>query len=197
MTFPVGTVGTDLASVTVVAPAWREDALLAVVARWHAALATTVGASQRPVPIAVPATLDAGNDGELLAVVGAHRQGQPLHYTLQSRGAAFVAATTTAPQYRLFALPVDPSTGIAKPAMIRAEESGSGAAIAVEVYRLPRNQWGSFLATIQAPLGIGRVELADGSWVMGFTADASLVISADAQEITQHGDWLTYLDAIS
>ena len=38
-----------------------------------------------------------------------------------------------------------------------------GAAIEVEVWELPAREFGSFVAGIPAPLGIGTVELADGT----------------------------------
>ena len=40
-----------------------------------------------------------------LAVVGAHLSGMPLNYQLTDRGGRLVRATTTAPDYRFFALP--------------------------------------------------------------------------------------------
>ena len=41
----------------------------------------------------------------------------------------------------------------------------------MEVWRLPLRHYGSFVAMIPAPLGIGRVELEDGSWVQGFLCE--------------------------
>ena len=51
----------------------------------------------------------------LIAVVGAHLDGQPLNHQLTDRGATFVARTETAPIYRLYALPTDPP----KPGLVR------------------------------------------------------------------------------
>ena len=62
----------------------------------------------------------------LLAVVGAHLSGQPLNKQLTSRGATLVATTTTAPVYRLYALPTEPP----KPGLVRVGDvAGAGAVV--------------------------------------------------------------------
>ena len=190
---PVGAVSDgSLASVTLIAPAWHEDKLLALAARLQAGLASTVGAGSRAVPAATPASIEAMTTaGTLpLAVVGAHLSGLPLHHQLQDRGAVLAQTTSTAPSYQLFALPAQEGVP-PKPAMLRAQDPGAGAAQPVEVYHLPLQQWGSFMAGIPAPLGIGQIELADGSWVHGFLADASQL--ADATDITKAGGWRAWL----
>ena len=53
----------------------------------------------------------------LLAVVGAHLQGQPLNHELTSRGARLVKSCRTAPDYRLYALS---KTSPAKPGPVAA-----------------------------------------------------------------------------
>jgi allophanate hydrolase len=104
----------------------------------------------------------------------------PLNPQLSSRGARLVAATHTAPVYRLYALPDGK-----RPGLQRVTEGG--AAIAVEVWELPATQFGSFVAAIPAPLGIGRTLLADGSEVCGFICEAAGL--AGAVDITAHGGW--------
>ncbi len=130
------------------------------------------------------------NDAESLdlAVVGAHLRGQPLHQELLRCGAELVEQTTTAPSYRLFALA---DTLPPKPGLRRV--SDGGAAIEVEVHRLPRQQVGDFLATIAAPLAIGRVRLVDGREVLGFVCEALAFDSA--LDITHYGGWRAYLDS--
>ena len=78
----------------------------------------------------------------------------------------------------------------ARPGMIR---DAGGAAIAVEVWALPLAQVGAFLAMIPSPLGLGRVELADGRFAVGFLAEAAGV--AGAEEITHLGGWRAFLAA--
>lgn len=121
-----------------------------------------------------------------LAVVGAHLTGQPLNHQLTSRGATLVARTTTSASYRLHALATTPP----KPGLVR---SVGGAAIEVEVWSLEPAAFGSFVQEIPHPLAIGKVELADGSWVSGFVCEPSGL--EGAPDITEHGSWRAYLAA--
>ncbi len=121
-----------------------------------------------------------------LAVVGAHLSGLPLNSQLLERGATLLEATTTAPQYRLYALP---GTTPPKPGLQRVTEGG--AAIAVEVWAVPLEAVGSFLALIPAPLGLGSLTLADGRGVHGFLCEAHAL--AGARDITEFGGWRAYL----
>jgi len=98
-----------------------------------------------------------------LAVAGAHLSGLPLNGQLTERGARLMRATTTAPGYRLYALP---GPGVARPGLIRAP--GEATTIAVEVWELTPAALGSLMTLVPAPLAIGRVTLADGEEVAGF-----------------------------
>jgi allophanate hydrolase len=120
-----------------------------------------------------------------LAVVGAHLSGQPLNHQLTGRGAGLVATTTTAPVYRLYALPTVPP----KPGLVRTAEGG--APIEVEVWELPPDGLGGLLAEVPRPLALGQVELADGSTVTGFVCTPEGL--AGASDITLHGGWRAYL----
>lgn len=128
----------------------------------------------------------AGPDTLEIAVVGAHLDGMPLHGDLVSRGAQFVERTTTAPTYRFFALR---GTTPPKPGLKRVARDG--AAIEVEVYRLPTEEVGGFLAMVVAPLAIGQLELADGRMVHGFVCEPWAL--DDAEDITASGGWRAYL----
>jgi allophanate hydrolase len=121
-----------------------------------------------------------------VAVCGAHLSGLPLNHQLTSRGARLVCATTSSPDYRLYALPGGPPF---RPGMVKM--ASGGAAIKVEVWELPAREFGSFVAGIPAPLGIGTLTLADGSTVQGFVCEAHAV--ADARDITHLGGWRAYL----
>jgi allophanate hydrolase len=122
-----------------------------------------------------------------IAVVGAHLTGQPLNHQLTDRGGRRCASTTTAPEYRLYALPTDPP----KPGLLRTP--GSGAAIEVEVWALDAAGLGEFVAAIPAPLGVGKIELADGTEVTGFLCEPHAI--EGAPDITEHGGWRAYLAA--
>ncbi|MBC7994635.1 MAG: allophanate hydrolase, partial [Rhizobacter sp.] len=112
-----------------------------------------------------------------------------LNGQLTERGARLREATTTAPQYRFFALP---GTKPPKPGLLRV--ASGGAAIAVEVWDVPLAALGSFLALIPAPLGLGSVTLADGSSVHGFICEALAL--EGATDITSFGGWRAYLASL-
>jgi allophanate hydrolase len=119
-----------------------------------------------------------------VVVCGAHLRGQPLNWQLTERGGHFLRKTTSSPHYQLYSLPDGK-----RPAMVRNETEG--AAIEVEVWALPHGGFGSFVAGIPAPLGIGKVELADGLWRSGFICDGFGL--AGARDITGHGGWRNWL----
>ncbi len=129
-----------------------------------------------------------------LAVVGAHLRGMPLHEDLLACGAEYEARTQTAPGYRLFALPGGPPE---RPGLCRDAdgETGSGTSIEVEVYRIPRARLGDFLATVPAPLGIGRVTLDGGDEVHGFICEPAGLFGA--LDITAYGGWRAYVGRFS
>ncbi|GGT02068.1 allophanate hydrolase [Streptomyces chromofuscus] len=120
-----------------------------------------------------------------LAVVGAHLSGQPLNPQLLALGARLERTTTTAPVYRLHALPTSPP----KPGLVHVGESGS--AIETEVWHLPAEGLGRLLTTLPRPMTLGRVQLADGTSVPGFLCEPAAV--TDAEDITAYGSWRSYL----
>jgi allophanate hydrolase len=121
-----------------------------------------------------------------LVVVGAHLSGMPLNRDLIDLGARLVAATRTAPVYRLYEL-----AGAAprKPGLLRV--SGDGASVEVEVWSLGVNAFGAFVAAIPPPLGIGTVMLADGQGAKGFLVEA--VATETARDITSFGGWRNFV----
>ena len=52
---------------------------------------------------------------------------------------------------------------------------------------MDEDRFGSFVALIPAPLGIGTLRLADGSTVKGFLCEAHAV--EGAEDITHYGGW--------
>ncbi len=79
---------------------------------------------------------------------GVVRFGNPLAH------ARLMATMQAAPNYRFYALPDGK-----RPGLIQRENDG--AAIACEVWEMRAAHFGSFVAGITAPLGIGKLELAD------------------------------------
>jgi allophanate hydrolase len=180
--------------ITLIAPGGRDAALADVGTCWQRLLPSLpLGhhlAAATEADLAWPAKATPAAEPELLlAVVGAHLQGMPLHTQLTERRARLVQATTTSPHYTLHALPgtVPPKPGLARV----APDADPGHAIALEVYALPISTVGSFLALIPPPLGLGSVELADGSWVKGFICEPAGLQGAD--DISHFGGWRAYM----
>ncbi|MDO8248271.1 MAG: allophanate hydrolase [Rhodoferax sp.] len=178
--------------VTLVAPAHRDVPLLRLADRAHRALGGNLGAtagalSSTPAGAGLPqGSLTSGT--VQVAVCGAHLSGLPLNHQLTDRGARLLAATHSAPEYRLFVLPGGPPR---RPGMVRVAEGG--AAIALEIWELPAGNFGSFVAGIPAPLAFGKVLLADGAMVCGFVCDNFGVTGA--LDITPYGGWKAWLMA--
>lgn len=147
------------------------------------------GAAQADVIAATP--LPFNEPTIKVAVVGAHLSGQPLNWQLLEAGARLHACTTTASQYRLYALG---NTTPPKPGLVKVSDGQSGAAIITEVWEMPLRHFGSFVAAIPAPLGIGTLELADGSHVKGFICEPAAL--DNARDITAYGGWLAYLATV-
>jgi allophanate hydrolase len=179
--------------VTLIAPAWQDAALVEVGQRWLNAGTFTLGATGIPARPELPATVPSLSipAGYIrLAVVGAHLTGMPLNIQLQERGARFVEATTTAACYRLFALP---DTQPPKPGLIRTALQ-KGAEILVELWDVPAQHFGSFVALVPAPLGIGTLTLHDGREVKGFICEGCAV--ENARDITHLGGWRAYVESL-
>jgi allophanate hydrolase len=173
--------------VTLIAPAAEDAALAAIGRAFHADTALPLGATGKAQPpLAAISTLAA--DGEIaLAVVGAHLSGMPLNRELTSSGARFLEESATAADYRLFLLP---GSAPPKPGLLRVH-AGGGAAIAVEIWAMPADDFGPFVATVPPPLSIGTLALADGREVKGFLVEA--VATQGARDISAFGGWRAFM----
>jgi allophanate hydrolase len=63
----------------------------------------------------------------------------------------------------------------------------------VEVWDLAAAAFGDLVAAVPPPLAIGKVELADASWVPGFVCEPAALVGAP--DITAFGGWRAYLRA--
>jgi allophanate hydrolase len=80
--------------------------------------------------------------------------------------------------------------GARKPGAVFVRD-GSGAALEVEVWDMPLENFGRFMVRVQPPLGIGSLKLDDGQVVKGFICEGYAI--EGAEEITALGGWRTYL----
>ncbi len=175
--------------VSLFAPAFQDAAICQLAGGLHAALGGSLGGTHVQLSecpqdsaeaIAPPKTIR-------LAVVGAHLGGQPLNHQLTDRGGVLIETTRTTRDYRLYALA---DTTPPKPGLVR-EAGWSGPGIEVEIWSLSLEAFGSFVSEIPEPLGIGTLQLVDGSRVKGFICEPAAILSAT--EITTFGGWRAFL----
>jgi allophanate hydrolase len=164
------------------------DATLASLGRvFHAGTGLPLGATGTAQPALAP--LPGSPAGEIaIAVVGAHLTGMPLNGELKSFGARFLERTTTTADYRLFLLP---GTTPAKPGLLRVGVD-AGVAVDVEIWTMPAEQFGRFVASIPAPLSIGTLTISDGRDVKGFLVEAEA--TRDARDISAFGGWRNFME---
>ena len=156
--------------ITLIGPAFSDRALASLAARF----------------LGEPA-IPAAGDTVRVAVVGAHLSGMPLNRQLTERAARRVREAKTSADYRLY----DLADG--RPGLVRAAPGdGHGACIDVEVWEMSAAGFGSFVAQIPPPLGIGTLTLEDGERVKGFLCEGYAV--AGKKDITSTGGWRRYLN---
>ncbi|MES3007676.1 MAG: allophanate hydrolase [Pseudomonadota bacterium] len=143
--------------------------------RPHQSLLNTVAGAQKRIAV---------------AVCGAHLEGQPLNWQLTERGAFLLEKTHSASCYKLYALAGGP---VRRPGMVRVVDN-EGSAIEIEIWSVPTTEFGSFVAGIPAPLGIGKITVADGRQVVGFICETHGL--QGAEDITQLASWRKYLASL-
>lgn len=171
--------------ITLFAPAGSDRKLLQLTDELHPHFVDTAGAKNTPLPVTNSSFFQV-MDTIPLAVVGAHLTGFPLNTQLIERGARLLKTTQTTPKYRFFELAGGP---ILKPGLVKDDAKGSS--IEVEVWAMPKQHLGSFLALIPSPLGLGKVELIEGDQVVGFICEPYGL--EDATEITHTGGWRKWM----
>eukprot|EP00439_Symbiodinium_sp_Y106_P001087 s1763_g1.t1 len=165
-------------------------AMEAAVEDVEAAVAAKMGSFYGPLP--------SGVDTFEVAVCGAHMAGLPLSPQLTERGGRFMRAARTSPRYRLVAFDE------MKPPRPGLVDAADGASIDLEIWELPASSFGSFMKLVASPLGIGWIELEDGSRVQGFRqVDASVnrggqvgVGGEPPADITSYGSWRLVLGSL-
>ncbi len=163
-----------------------DDALAGFAARLHEEAGCGAGLD-RSLTVRNKLPAPSGGGWLEIAVVGAHLTGMPLNGELAAQGGRLVRTARTAPHYRLHALS---GTVPPKPGLVR-EGGFTGPGLEVEVWTLPASGFGRFVAGIPQPLGVGKVELDDGSLVTGFICEPAAL--ANASEITHYGGWRNYI----
>jgi allophanate hydrolase len=174
--------------VSVVGPAFSDRKLADFADRLQRALPATIGSTGVPIaPPSEPVSSRGERRDVLLAVAGAHLTGLPLNGELTRRGARLVGTAKTAPEYRFYALA---GTVPSKPGLVRSP-GFSGPGIEVELWTLDREAFGSFVASVPAPMVIGNVTLDDGRVVKSFLCEPYAL--EGSEEISSFGGFRAYL----
>jgi allophanate hydrolase len=175
--------------VTLVGPAFSDYGLVALAQSYLHSLKPLLGGSKEIYSDSNSSASVTDPKIAHIAVVGAHLSGLPLNHQLIDRGAKLIASTMTAPEYRLYALP---DTDPLKPGLVRTK-AGEGSSIAIEVWELSQEAFGSLVEIVPPPLTIGTLRLWDGQLVKGFLCES--VGAEQAQDISRFGGWRNYLQS--
>ncbi len=175
------------AGITLIAPAGQDGMVAELGDRLHRGSGVPMGAIGASLPLARRKSEGVAVGEVELVVVGAHLSGMALNHELKAVGGRFLRKAQTKRDYRLYALP---GVGTRRPGLVRVPE-GEGASIAVEVWALPAEGFGRFVAAVPAPLCIGTLRLADGTQPKGFLCE-SLGVEG-AQDISILGGWRAFV----
>lgn len=121
-----------------------------------------------------------------LVLFGAHLSGLGLNYQVEELDGQFVAEVETSPDYRMLLLKNNPPN---RPGVYRSK--AGGVSIKGEEWSFPIERVGSFLKTIQKPLGLGQIQLDDGRCLHGFLCEVAE--EEFAEEITKFRGWKNFL----
>lgn len=174
-------------SVTFLAAAGKDALTASLASELHAASGLGLGATGWAMPACAAKTPDFDDDMIELVVVGAHLSGMPLNGQLCALGAQLSRVAKTAASYQLYALA---GQSVPKPGLVRVAD-GKGAAVDVEVWRLSADAFGRFVAAIPPPLGIGTIELDDGTSAKGFLVETAGL--SEAIDISAYGGWRSFV----
>ena len=160
--------------------------LLRIADALHKKLGLAMGAGTAQVPVNTTTAPAQPSDTIDVAVCGAHLDGQPLNWQLRERGAILLESSHSAENYALYALPDGK-----RPALVR--DDAKNYATEVEIWRLPSKEFGSFVAGIPSPLGLGKITLADGREINSFICEHGGI--KGATDISAYGGWRAWLNS--
>ncbi|SDZ49586.1 allophanate hydrolase [Herbiconiux ginsengi] len=158
---PAGTVNGLPFGVMLTGPAFSDDALTD--------LARLVGATEIDI-----------------ALFGAHMSGEPLNHQVTGLGGRLRGSVRTSASYRLYALGTDPS----KPGLVRVGAGNPGCQIEGELWSLPAEGLGRFLAALPRPMTLGKVQMDSGQHVTGFLVEPEAL--EKAADISSFGSWTNW-----
>lgn len=170
--------------ISLVSTAMQDRKLLSYANKWQQHNKLMPGNLDMPLPASDAVAINF-SDTIPIIVCGAHLQGLALNWQLTERGAQLQEKTTSAKSYRMFVI----EGALERPGMIRDDKADN--VIDIEIWQIPKSEFGSFVAAIPAPLGIGKVETSDGRWLPGFICEG--YATEGARDISHLGGWRQYL----
>jgi len=171
--------------ISLVSTSMQDRKLLSYANRWQQHLKIKPGKLDFYLPVSEAGDINFSNDISVI-VCGAHLNGLALNWQLTERGARLQEKLTTSSSYRMYVIDGSPQ----RPGLIRDEHNGK--AIDIEIWAIDKSEFGSFVAAIPYPLGIGKVETSDGRWLPGFICEGNATTSA--KDISDLGGWRQYLN---
>lgn len=175
---------------TIISTSWQEQKLFRFAEQLLSLDSRRLGATEvQHVELQAKPTMSPSTSDHALVIVGAHLSGFPLNYQLIGAGATLNRTTRTTPNYNLYALP---SSSVQKPGLKRTS-SDLGSAIEVEVWNISNEGLGGLIKLIPSPLGIGSVEIEDGTWLKGFICEPWGF--EGARDISDFGGWRNFSDS--
>ena len=104
-----------------------------------------------------------------------------------ANGARFLRSDRTNNDYKLYCLSdyQPPRPGLIK--------ISGGSSIELEIWAMPKSNFGAFMGGIRHPLGIGTISLASGDTVQGFICESIGIL--EAIDITSYGGWREYINS--
>ncbi len=125
-----------------------------------------------------------------IAVAGLHLSGQPLNHQLISLGSRLKGNCKTSAEYKMYL--VKDARG-EKPGLIRLTTGKTGSSFELEIWEVPMQNVGKFLSMIPQPLGIGTLNLNDGTQVKGFICEPC--VGEQSEDISKFSGWREYIIA--
>ncbi|MBC8051445.1 MAG: hypothetical protein H7Y13_00090 [Sphingobacteriaceae bacterium] len=125
-----------------------------------------------------------------IAVAGLHLSGQPLNHQLTSLGSRLKRKCTTSAEYKMYL--VKDARG-EKPGLIRLTGGRKGSAFELEIWEVPFENAGKFISMIPQPLGIGTLNLQDGTQVKGFICEPCVM--EESEDISRFSGWREFVKA--
>jgi allophanate hydrolase len=125
-----------------------------------------------------------------IAVAGLHLSGFPLNHQLTSLGSRLKRSCKTSAEYKLYLIK---DVRGEKPGLIRLLNERSGSAFEIEIWEVPMQNVGKFISQIPQPLGIGTINLEDGTQVKGFICEPCVV--EENEDISRFSGWAEYIKA--